>query len=52
MLTLGIVLFVVLTFAAALIAGVQVPTATIIAVAMTATLLLSHCGSGGPRIRS
>jgi hypothetical protein len=52
MLTLGIVLFVVLTFAAALIAGVRVPTATIIVVAMTATLLLYHRGSGGPRIRS
>jgi hypothetical protein len=52
MLTLGILLFVVLTFAAALIAGVRVPTAIVIAAAMTAALCFSNWRSGGPTIRS
>jgi hypothetical protein len=52
MLILGILLFVVLTFAAALIAGVGAPTATFVVVALMAALLLSRRRSGGSDIRS
>ena len=51
MLALGVLLFVVLTFAAALIAGIGVRTA-MIAVAMMAAFWLSHWRSGGPSVRS
>jgi hypothetical protein len=52
MLVLGILLFFVLTFIAALIAGVGTLTATVITVATMAVLLLSRRRSSGHDIRS
>jgi hypothetical protein len=52
MLALGILLFLVLTFTAAVIAGVGMLTATAIAAVMMAALLLSRRRSGGHGIRS
>jgi hypothetical protein len=52
MLVLGILLFFVLTFIAALIAGVGTLTATVITVVTMAALLLSRRRSGGHEIRS
>lgn len=52
MLALGILLFVILTFAAALIAGIGIRTSTMIAVAMMAAFWMSHWRSGGPSVRS
>jgi hypothetical protein len=46
MLALGTLLFVVLTFVAALIAGVGVPTALVILIVTTAALLISHLRPG------
>ncbi len=46
MVVLGIVLFVVLTFVAALIAGVGSLAATIVSAVMTAALLLFRSGGG------
>jgi hypothetical protein len=51
MLVLGILLFFVLTFVAALIAGVGTLTATVITVVTMAALLLSYRRPGG-HIRS
>jgi hypothetical protein len=51
-LALGILLFLALTFIAALIAGVGTPTAIVITAAMVATLALSRRRSGGPDIHS
>jgi len=52
MLALGILLFVVLTFAAALIAGIGVRTAAMLAAAMMAAFGMSYWRSGGPGLRS
>jgi hypothetical protein len=46
MLVLGIVLFVILTFVAALIAGFGSLAATIVSAVMTAALLLFRSGGG------
>jgi hypothetical protein len=52
MLFLGMLLFVILTFAAALIAGVGVLTALVVAAVTTGALFPSQRHAGGPDIRS
>jgi hypothetical protein len=52
MLALGMLLFVVLTFAAALIAGIGARPAMMIGAAVMAALMLAHRRSGGPGVRS
>jgi hypothetical protein len=51
-LALGILLFLAVTFIAALIAGVGILTAMVITAAILAGLVLSHQRSGGHSIRS
>jgi hypothetical protein len=52
MLFLGIVLFVVLTFVAALLSGVGALTAIIVAAVVPVALFVFHRGPGGRDIRS
>jgi hypothetical protein len=52
MLALGTLLLVVLTFVAALIAGVGVLTALVVVAVMTVALLLSHRRSAGRDVGS